>query len=132
MGYFTYKSGVILSIWACFHPEMDLKATKMAFMANSSGKIFSNVVFIWAHGCVQPHIPSIFHFESDILSDISSHLWAMSRVTKDSLRITHSYLLEASIFVGVWHKLCSPYKVLSFFFVWIAKSLQGHFTFASL
>ena len=73
-GILHLKSGVILLIWACFHPEMDLKATKMAFVANSSGKFFSNMVFLWAHGCVQPHIPSIFHFELDILSDISSPL----------------------------------------------------------
>ena len=40
-------SGVILFIWACFHPEMDLKATKMAFMANSSGNFFFLMWFLY-------------------------------------------------------------------------------------
>ena len=32
-------------IRACFTPEIDMKATKMAFVAFASGGIFSQVVF---------------------------------------------------------------------------------------
>ena len=61
-------------IWACFNPEIDLKATKMAFTANSPGGIFSKVVFMLVPMDDYYPLPLVSHLLFDILRDISSHL----------------------------------------------------------
>ena len=61
-------------IWACFNPEIDLKATKMAFMANSPGGIFSKVVFMLVPMDDYYPLPLVSHLLFDLPRDISSHL----------------------------------------------------------
>ena len=62
-------------IRACFNPEIDLKATKMAFMANSPGGIFSKVVFMLVPMDDYHPLPFISCLLFDLPRDISSHLW---------------------------------------------------------
>ena len=88
MGYFTYKSGVSLLIWACFNPEIDLKATKMAFMANSPGGIFSKVVFMLVPMDDYYPLPFISCLLFDLPRDISSHLW----VQPHNVEVTNYHL----------------------------------------
>ena len=73
-GTFHIKSGVILLICACFNPEIDMKATKMAFVVFASGGIFSKVVFMLVPKDTYHPIPFVSQLLFVMLSDISHHL----------------------------------------------------------
>ena len=61
-------------IWACFHPKMDLKATKMAFMANHLSRIFSKVVFMLVLRYIYYPISFVSQIHFVMLGDICSYL----------------------------------------------------------
>ena len=57
---------------------------------------------------------------------IPPELQKIRTVLRDAIYLKHQFLREEST------TECSPYKILSFFFVRIAQPLHIHFTFASL
>ena len=61
----------ILSIWTYFNSEIQMKATKMAFLAFNSGGFFSKVVFMLAHMDTYYAMPFVSQFHFVTLGDIS-------------------------------------------------------------
>ena len=72
-------------IWACFHPEMDLKATKMAFMANHPSRFFSKVVFMLVLRYIYYPISFVSQIHFVMLGDICSYLCYMTTIDPELL-----------------------------------------------
>ena len=59
-----------MSTWACFHPEMDLKATKMAFIANSFRKFSKCLVY---SQITKPFVMSKYVTYAQVTADVPQH-----------------------------------------------------------
>ena len=111
-------------IRACFNPEIDLKATKMAFMANSPCGIFSKVVFMLVPMDDYYPLSLVSHLLFDIPRDISSHLCKSSLIFKPLIALTseiwrnHIWRENKNMLTVYWGSACFRDFATIFFASW--------------